>query len=300
MSSTLLVTAAAAAAEVPVQPALSLDTMVKLRNGERMPIFGLGTWLSEGDGTCKAAVKAALKHGYRLIDTATMYKNECDVGAALKESDAADQTYVVSKLMPDDHGRENVLAAIDKTLADLQVEKLDLWLMHSPSGGRVIETWKAMLEARDAGKCTSVGVSNVGPAQLEGIKAAGLEAPAVNQFELHLWNQQREAVDYCQREGIVIMSYCPLARCKLFGQTGLARLAEQTGKSEAQLCIRWLLQRGFVTIPKSTSEERIRANADVFSWELTPEQMAECDALDQEFFASNAVKAMWKPWEDVQ
>ena len=106
-------------------------------------------------------------------------------------------------------------------------------------------------------------------------------------------------MDYCRANEIVVMSYCPLARCKLFGATDLARLAEETGRSEAQLCIRWLLQSGFVTIPKSTSAERIRANADVFAWSLSAEQMARMDALDQQFFASNAVKAMWMPWEEV-
>ena len=144
-----------------------------------------------------------------------------------------------------------------------------------------------------------MGVSNAGPAQIEGLRAAGCELPEVNQFELHVWNQQREAVEFCRNNGIVVMSYCPLARCKLFGQTGLARLAEKLGKSEAQLCIRWLLERGFVTIPKSTNADRIRENADVFDWALTEEELAEMDALNQDFLASNAVKAMWTPWEEV-
>ena len=103
----------------------------------------------------------------------------------------------------------------------------------------------------------------------------------VNQFELHVWNQQREAVEYCRTNDIVVMSYCPLARCKLFGQTALAGLAERLGKTEAQLCIRWLLERGFVTIPKCTSAARIKANADVFDWSLTDQELAEMDALDQ-------------------
>jgi predicted aldo/keto reductase-like oxidoreductase len=135
-------TVAAAAA-----PGLSLHTTVKLRRGTEMPLFGLGTWLSEGGGTCKGAVASALDHGYRLIDTATMYRNEADVGEALQEG-SAEGVFIVSKLQPSDHGREAALAAIDKTLAELKVAKLDLWLMHSPSGGKVVETWKAMLEVR--------------------------------------------------------------------------------------------------------------------------------------------------------
>ena len=294
-ATTLLVGLIAAIAAGEMAP-LSTDSKVKLRRGSEMPLFGLGTWLSEGDGTCCTAVKAAIQCGYKLIDTATMYKNERDVGAGLKESEGI---YVVSKLQPADHGREKTLAAIDQTLADLQLAKLDCWLMHSPTGGNVVETWKAMLEARDAGKCVSVGVSNVGPAQLDALAAAGLELPEVNQFEMHVFNQQKEAVDYCRAHGIVVMSYCPLARCKLFGQTGLTKLAERLGKSEAALCIRWLLQKGIVTIPKSSNEERIKANAAVFEFALSEEEMAEMDALEQGFFASNAVKAMWKPWEEV-
>ena len=294
----LLVLLAACVAAADSDMALSLDSRVKLRRGTEMPLFGLGTWLSEGDGTCHAAVRVALEHGYNLIDTATMYKNEHDVGAAVRES--GKRPFIVSKLAPEDHGREKTLAALDRTLADLGVDVLDLWLMHSPSGGSVVETWQTMLECRDAGKVRAVGVSNTGPAQLEGLKAAGLEAPEVDQFELHVWNQQKEAVAYCRANGILVMSYCPLARCKLFGSTALAKLAEDAGRSEAQLCIRWLLQSGFVTIPKSTSTARIQANADVFDWSLTPEQMAQMDALDQTFFASNAVKAMWTPWEEVR
>ena len=310
---------------------LALGTTVRLRRGAEMPLFGLGTWLSEGDGTCRKAVQLAIESGYRLIDTATMYDNEADVGAALKESGKASgsEIFIVSKLATTDHGRDAALAAIDRTLSALGVQQLQLWLMHSPTGGRVVETWKAMIEAREAGKCASIGVSNCGPAQLEALKAAGCELPEVNQFELHVWNQQREAVDYCRANGIVVMSYCPLARCKLFGQTGLAKLAERKGCSEAQLCVRWLLGRGFVTMyaraptierasphaaaltpvtpmlaraiarPKSSNAERIAENGAALAIELSVEEMAELDALEQGFFASNAVKAMWKPWDEV-
>jgi len=119
-------------------------------------------------------------HGYRLIDTAAMYKNEADVGAALRDaSNGAGCPFLVSKLQPSDHGREAARAAIDRTLTELGVAQLDLWLMHSPAGGSLVETWGAMLEARDAGKCRAVGVSNFGPAQLEALKASGCEMPEV-------------------------------------------------------------------------------------------------------------------------
>ena len=226
--------------------ALSLHSTVQLRRGLQMPLFGLGTWLATNGGECKDAVRAALQLGFRLIDTAQMYDNHEDVRAALQELPAdAPRPFVVSKLSPtpECHGRAGAMAQLDRTLEELGLEQLDLWLMHSPSPGKVLETWQAMLSARDAGKVRAVGVSNFGPEQLEGLKQAGCDVPEVNQFELHCWNQQRELVSYCQREGIAVMSFCPLARCKLFGQTALQQIALETGQSEAALAIRWLLQK---------------------------------------------------------
>ena len=188
---------------------LSIASTTKLRSGIEMPRFGLGTWLADSD-ECRAAVKAALEHGYVLIDTATMYKNEADIGSVLKE--AAQRPFLVSKLRPEDHGsEETVFAALERTLSDLGIDQLDVWLMHTPAGGKVVETWRAMLKARDAGKVRSVGVSNFGVAQLQALIAAGCEAPEINQIELHVWNQQRDTVAFCQREHITVMAFCPYA-----------------------------------------------------------------------------------------
>lgn len=260
---------------------LTIDSTVRLSSGIDMPLFGLGTWLSAGEGECLGACKAALEYGYHLIDTSSMYENEQDVGAALADSPRKD-VFVVTKLKPADHGRENALAAIDLSLKKLKRSSVDLWLMHTPSGGRVVETWKAMLEAKAAGKCRAVGVSNFGVEQLRQLKAAGCETPEVNQIELHVWLQQRPAVEYCRSEGITVMSYCPLARCKLFGQTELAKLAAEWGRTEPELALRWLLQRGFITIPKSSNAKRVASNA-VFGFSLSEEQLAALDALDQGF-----------------
>eukprot|EP00966_Prymnesium_polylepis_P237374 5489855-Prymnesium_polylepis.1 len=228
-----------------------------------------------------------------------MYENEDDVGAAIRASgkDRAD-VFIVSKLRPEDHGRDACRAAIDLTLTKLGVEQLDLWLMHTPSGGSVLETWQAMLEARDAGKVRAVGVSNFGAAQLEGLKAAGVETPEVNQIELHCWLQQRAVAEYCAGEGIVLMAFCPLARCKQFGRTRLAEMAAARGRTEAELAIRWLMQTGYVTIPKSASPARIVKNA-VFDLELSAREMEEMAALDCGFASSNAVRGMDIPWETV-
>ena len=153
----------AAASTLSCEPSqqLSLRSTLRLRSGIEMPNFGLGTYLSK-PGDCFKAVTAALAHGYTLIDTAAMYANENDVGDALRAS-SKEHIFVVSKLMPEDHGREKTLAAIDLTLEKLGVEQLDLWLMHTPSGGRVVETWQAMLEARDSGKCRGASQTVVIP-----------------------------------------------------------------------------------------------------------------------------------------
>ena len=285
---------------------------VKLRSGAAMPIFGLGTWAMAEKDECTNACAAALAAGYRLLDTATMYENEAEVGAALAESEVArDEVFVVSKLKGGDHGAEAPRDALDLSLAKLRLDHLDLWLMHSPAGADVVATWRAMLALRDAGKCRAVGVSNFGVAQLKQLAACGLEAPEVNQIELHPWLQQRPTVEYCRANGIVTMGYamrcpfrrtrsphqrpigvaparspgvrtvhaaslgryCPLARTKQFGATALAALAAEAGRSEAELALRWCVQSGHVTIPKSKSAERIVANAACLEWELTGEQV---------------------------
>ncbi len=279
--------------------ALTLRSFLRTRRGVEMPVFGLGTWLSESD-ECKSAVDAAVRHGIKLIDTATMYKNEAEVGEAL--ADAPD-VFVVTKLQPQDHGREAALAALDASLSKLRRPCVDLWLMHSPSGGRVVETWRAMCEARDSGKCRAVGVSNFGPGQLRGLAESGCELPEVNQFELHPWHSQAETVGWCRENGVVVMSFCPLGRTKLFGKTSVAEIAAAAGCSEAQLCCRYLLQKGYVVIPKSSSPERVVQNAAAI--ELAPldeDTMRAIDDLGEQtrFYASNAAKSMDLPWEQVR
>lgn len=276
---------------------LSLRSTIRLRRGVEMPIFGLGTWLAEG-GVSGESVVAALDAGYRLIDTASAYENEEEVGAALRERDRT-SFFIVTKVKGADFGRANCLAALDASLHKLGVDSLDLWLMHGPGGGRVVETWKAMLEARDAGKVRAVGVTSFGAAQLAGLAASGCELPEVNQIELHLWNHQRETVDFCRSSGIAIMAFCPLARAKRFGETALARLAAEAGVSEAHLALRWLVHKGHIAIPKSTNAQRISENALALDVQLTDEMLAVMEDLDEQFFASKAAFEMMLPWDNL-
>jgi len=275
-----------------------------LRKGLQMPRLGLGTWQAAGDGECRHAVAAALKCGCRLIDTAAAYKNEEDVGVALRAVSRAD-IFLVTKLQSKEHGnRLQVLNALRASLRRLGVDYVDLYLMHSPRGGFVLETWDAMLEARSLGLTRAVGVSNFGAAQLEGLKSAGRELPEVNQIEQHVWLQQQECVTWCAQEGVTIMAYSPLARGKLFGRAGptsLAGAAERLKCSEAQVAIRWCLAKGFVVIPKSVNPERITANlATLHMPLLPPEEMTQLEKHDRGFKScAIASDAMDIPWNQI-
>lgn len=284
---------------------ISLESEVTLRSGIKMPLNGIGTWLSSDGGECKAAVRTALEAGVPMVDTAQMYKNEADVGAGIREhleaNPGAKRPFVVTKLSGDNHGADRVRPALVESLEKLGLPCVDLFLVHSPAGKQCVETWRAMLQVRDEGLARAVGVSNFGIEHIEGLREAQLELPEVNQFELHVWLQQREAVQWMKDNGIVVMGYCPLARCKQFGATSVAQIAEQNGLTEAALAIRWSLEKGYVTIPKSSNPQRIVANAEVANREpLSAEVMAALDAADCNFMASNSVRNMWKPWNDFK
>jgi methylglyoxal/glyoxal reductase len=275
-------------------------TKATLRSGQSIPLYGIGTWLSKGTD-CYEAVKIALRAGVRLVDTAQLYENEHQVGRAIKESDIPrEEIYVVSKLSINSHGYENTKQALATSLAALELDYVDLFLIHTPRGKQVVETWKAMLELRDEGLTKAVGVSNFGVEQLQQLAATGLEPPEVNQIELHLYLPQRECVQYCKENNIFVMGYCPFARGKRFGNSTLSRIAQKYGKSEAQLMIRWSFQKGIGTIPKSTNERRILENCDIFNFNIDDETMKELDALEDGFEASTSVLNMFIPWDEVK
>lgn len=199
-------------------------------------MLGLGTWLSK-DTACKEAVAEALRLGCRLIDTAALYENEELVGAAIRESGVPrEELFVVTKLHSKAH--PGALEALKASLGKLGLERVDLYLIHTPSGGKCLETWKSCLEARDQGLAVDVGVSNFGIAQLEGLRAGGLELPSVNQIELSAWNQQSDLRAFHSANGITTMGYCPLGRCKRFGETSAVnRVATRLGRSEANIAL---------------------------------------------------------------
>lgn len=284
-----------------INPTKITDT-IKLRDGIDMPIFGIGTWLSKKGGDCKNAVENALNLGYRLIDTAQLYDNEEDVGEAIENSGVKrDDLFIVTKLHSQHHkDKDEPIIELCGSLNKLKTKYVDLYLVHTPKGGNIIEVWKGVLDSKRMGLTRAVGVSNFGIEQLQGLKDAGLEMPEVNQIELHIWLQQKEVVEWCRKENIAVMGYCPLAKTNMFGKTDVKNIAEEIGQTESQVAIRWSMQSGIITIPKSINKDRIKENSDVFNFELSEENMKRLDECDIDYKASLSASNMYIPWDKVK
>jgi len=257
--------------------------LVTLNNGVKMPQLGLGVWQAAAGGEVEHAVSAALETGYRLIDTAAMYKNEEGVGKAIRISGIPrEDIFVTTKLWNADHGYDSARAAFDASLERLGLDYIDLYLIHwpVPAQNRYVETWKALEEIYASRRALAIGVSNFMPEHLGELLAQGSVVPAVDQVELHPRLQQREIRKFCGEHGIQVESWSPIMRGELLGNSSIAPIAEKHGKSAAQVIIRWHLQHGLAVIPKSVHEERIRENFDVFDFELDGSDMGTLDAMD--------------------
>lgn len=262
--------AASAVDDVDGQP------VVPLTGGGAMPLIGLGTWQMEGDDA-RRAVSRALEVGYRHVDTATMYGNEDQVGRALADSALSrEQVFVTSKLPPQQAGRAREVLA--QSLEALDLDHLDLWLVHWPPGGASPQTWTQLLEAQAEGLAAAVGVSNYSLKQIDELIAATGTAPAVNQvrFGPALWDP--DLVTGHAERGVVLEGYSPFKTTDL-SAPALVAIAQEHGKTPAQVVLRWHVQHAVVAIPKSTDPERIAANLDVFDFALTAEQVAALDGL---------------------
>ena len=265
-------------------PAIALTRGI---NGEEVlvPQLGLGTY-KVSDDEAERVVCDALEVGYRHIDTAQMYGNEAGVGRAIKASGLARQDlFITSKLNNPNHRREDALRSLDATMEALDLEVLDLFLVHWPladsPGIDLVDTWRTMIEILHSGRVRAIGVSNYQPEHLNRIVEATGVVPAVNQVELHPWLTQSDLRSVHEQLGVVTESWSPLGRGRLLTDPKVIEIADAIGVSPAQVIIRWHLQSSLVVIPKSTHRERMTANADVVGFTLDDAHMAALDALDQ-------------------
>ncbi|WP_431784475.1 glyoxal/methylglyoxal reductase [Bacillus subtilis] len=261
----------------------SLKDTVKLHNGVEMPWFGLGVFKVENGNEATESVKAAIKNGYRSIDTAAIYKNEEGVGIGIKESGVArEELFITSKVWNEDQGYETTLAAFEKSLERLQLDYLDLYLIHWPGKDKYKDTWRALEKLYKDGKIRAIGVSNFQVHHLEELLKDAEIKSMVNQVEFHPRLTQKELRDYCKAQGIQLEAWSPLMQGQLLDNEVLTQIAEKHNKSVAQVILRWDLQHEVVTIPKSIKEHRIIENADIFDFELSQEDMDKIDALNKD------------------
>jgi 2,5-diketo-D-gluconate reductase A len=255
---------------------------VRLNNGVEMPILGFGVYQIPDATQCEQSVYDALMAGYRLIDTAAAYRNEEAVGRAIKRSGVPrEDVFVTTKLWIQDAGYERTKKAFEKSLAKLQLDYLDLYLIHQPFGD-IYGSWRAMEELYREGKIRAIGVSNFQMDRLIDLIIHNEVTPAVNQVETHPFSQQVESAKFMEENKVRIESWGPFAegRNNLFNNEVLASIAGKYNKSVAQVVLRWLTQRGVVAIPKSVHKERIIENFNIFDFELSPEDMDTIATLD--------------------
>ncbi|MDP4099374.1 aldo/keto reductase [Paenibacillus sp. P96] len=255
---------------------------VTLNNGVKMPLIGFGVYQIPDAEECENAVYEALMAGYRLIDTAAGYLNEEAVGRAIKRSGIPrEELFITTKLWVQDAGYESAKLAFAKSLKKLQLDYLDLYLIHQPFGD-YYGAWRAMEDLYREGKIKAIGVSNFLPDRLMDLIVHNEIVPAVNQVETHPFYQQLESAAFMKEQGVQHQSWAPFAegRNNMFGNEVLASIAEKHNKSVAQVVLRWLVQREVVVIPKSVSKERIVENFDIFDFELSADDLERISALD--------------------
>ncbi|MFD1673831.1 aldo/keto reductase [Alicyclobacillus fodiniaquatilis] len=255
-----------------------------LNNGMKMPWFGLGVWQGEPkDGPeVEHSIRIAIEAGYRHIDTAAGYENEVGVGNAVRASSIPrEEIFITSKVRNSDQGYDSTLRAFEESFQKLGLDYIDLYLIHWPVKGKYKDTWRALEQVYRDGRVKAIGVSNFQIHHLEDLLANANVVPTVNQIELHPLLTQVKVRDYCRSKGIQVEAWSPLMQGHL-DHPVLTNLAVKYKRTVAQLVLRWDLQHEIVTIPKSAREVRIRENADVFNFELSDDDMAAIDSLNQD------------------
>jgi diketogulonate reductase-like aldo/keto reductase len=261
---------------------MNLSSTVLLNNGIPIPWIGLGVFKTPPGPETEQAVRWALEIGYRHIDTAAFYQNEADVGRALKESGVPrDSVFITTKVWNSDQGYDQTLKAFDRSRSNLGLDVVDLYLIHWPVPGRFTETWKAMEKLLANDKVRAIGVSNFLAHHLEELRKSSRIVPAVNQVEFHPLLQQRDLLLYDNRAHIQHEAWSPLMRSRSLDNPVITGIARKYGKTPAQVIIRWDLQLGVVTIPKSVHKERIQENSEVFDFQLDADDIQRMAGLDE-------------------
>jgi len=271
---------------------LKLQTKIRLPSGHEIPQLGFGVWQTpahDAEVVCNQAIEA----GYRHIDSAAAYRNEAGCGASVRAAKVPrSELFFTSKVPPRSLSYEAAKAQVNRTLAETGLEYVDLMLLHAPYGGSAARkgAWRALVEAVEAGKVRSIGVSNYGVHHLDELERhiAELEAErggkgkggvlSVGQWEIHPWCARNDIAEWCKKRGVAVEAYSPLVRGERWGEEKLQELAARYGVSEAQVLIRWSLQKGYIPLPKSVTPARIKANADVYGFELTGEEVEELES----------------------
>lgn len=271
---------------------LALNAKIKLPSGYEIPQLGFGVYQTPPKDT-ETVVNEAFAVGYTHIDSAAAYYNEAACGKAIRKSGLPrEQIFFTSKVPPRALGYQTAKNQVEKSLTESGLEYIDLMLIHAPYGGSAGRkgAWKALVEAVEAGKVRSIGVSNYGVQHLDELEKhiAELEAErggpgkggvlSVGQWEIHPWCARSDIAEWCAKRGVAVEAYSPLVRGRRWGEPTLKKLAGKYGKSEAQVLVRWSLQKGYIPLPKSVNAERIRDNADVYDFELTLEEVAELES----------------------
>jgi len=254
----------------------------ELHNGVKMPYFGLGVYLSEDGKEVINAVKWAIEAGYRHIDTASIYNNEEGVGEGIKQSGVARKDiFLVSKVWNTDQGYDSTLQAFNDSLERMDLDYLDLYLIHWPVKGKYKETWRALEHLYREKRVRAIGVSNFMKHHLEDLLETAEIVPMVNQMEFHPYLVQQDLVDFCNSKQIQYEAWSPMMQGRIFEMDIFKEMALRYNKSIAQIVLRWDLQKGVITIPKSVKKERILANANIFDFVLKDEDVAYLDSLDK-------------------
>ncbi len=274
---------------------LQLNSLIELNNGKTMPRLGLGVYEMRSGAKSVETIAYALQKGYRHLDTASLYNNEAEVGEAVRTSGLSrEDVFVTTKLWNGDHGYDSALKAFEKSLKLMKFDYVDLYLIHWPVPQGRLESWRAFEKLYAEGSCKAIGVSNYMVQHIDELHKQANVVPAVNQIELHPFNytQRKPVIELCQKHNICVECYSPLTKGMRLRDPGLVEIAKRYDRSTAQILIRWGLQKGFVTIPKSARPERILENANVFDFSIGEDDMIALETLNENYSCT------WDPTDE--